>query len=178
MRQSSRPGDVDPAAGGHQGTANRDEEDAPATGAAVTIPGQALRAAALSPAGDRPVDHADATVVQAAVQRAAGQGGVVVPGGVAAVAQRAAETNKRPPDQEARGGEEAKPVALRDVLCDPSAVVPGDRAATWLDAEKVAAAYSAGEGGGMGEVADAMAAAALMNEGHRYDAATLRCKGD
>jgi hypothetical protein len=119
-------------------TANRDDEDA-ATGA-VTI-GQALRAVALSPAGDRPVDHADAAAVQAAVESATGQGGgVIVPGSVAAVAQRAAETNTTPPE-ETRGGEEAeKQMTLRDVL--------GDRAATFVDAEKVTAASSGREGGG------------------------------
>lgn len=138
-------------------------EEAAATGQ-VTI-GQALRAVALSPAGDRPVDRADAAAVQAAEASATGQGGgAVIPGGVAAAAQRAAETNARRPP-EARGGEHGKAVTLRDVLGDASAAaVLGDRAVTWVDAERVAAA-SGREGGGMGEVADALAAAAQMNEG-------------
>jgi hypothetical protein len=95
------------------------------------------------------VDHADAAAVQAAVESATGQGGgVIVPGSVAAVAQRAAETNTTPPE-ETRGGEEAeKQMTLRDVLGDASAMVPGDRAATFVDAEKVTAASSGREGGG------------------------------
>lgn len=139
-------------------------EEAAATGQ-VTI-GQALRAVALSPAGDRPVDRADAAAVQAAEASAMGQGGgAVIPGGVAAAAQQAAETNAtRPP--EARGGEHGKAVTLRDVLGGDAsaAAVLGDRAVTWVDAERVVAA-SGREGGGMGEVADALAAAAQMNEG-------------
>lgn len=135
-------------------------EEAASTGQ-VTI-GQALRAVALSAAGDRPVDRADAAAVQAAEASATGQGGgAVIPGGVAAAAQRVAETNARRPP-EARGGEHGKTVTLRDVLGDAS--VLGDRAVTWVDAERVAAA-SGREGGGMGEVADAVAAAAQMNEG-------------
>lgn len=182
MRQARRasPEDVDPAAtlaryvrhqsnakikglaverfqlaGGGGGSDRDREEDAAGTGA-VTI-GQALRAVVLSPAGDRPLDHADAAAVQALEKSVTGQGGAVaVPGGVAAVAQRAAETNE---EARGHGGEDGK-------AGDASAVVPGDRAATFVDAEKVAAASSTREGGaGMGEVADAVAAAAQMNEG-------------
>ncbi|KAG2659397.1 hypothetical protein PVAP13_1KG354300 [Panicum virgatum] len=76
-----------------------------------------------------------------------------VPGGVAAAARRAAAAN-----------EHGAAVAVRDVLGGAAPGTPGDRAATWVDAEKVAAATGRG-GGGMGEVADALAAAAQINEG-------------
>nr|CAB3447059.1 unnamed protein product [Digitaria exilis] len=135
----------------------KEEEEEPAAMETLTV-GQALRAVAMSPAGARPVDRADAAAVEAAEKSATGLG-VVVPGGVAAAAHKAAETNEHE--------EEAKAVTLRDVLGDATKAMPGDRAATWVDAEKVAAAMgsSAGrEGGGMGEVADAMAAAAQINE--------------
>jgi hypothetical protein len=62
-------------------------------------------------------------------------------------------------------------VTLRDVLGDAVAVMAptgSNRVATWVDAERVAAATggsSVGSGGGMGEVADAVAAAAQINEG-------------
>jgi len=98
------------------------------------------------------VDRAYASAIEAAEESATGLGRVV-PGGVAAAAQRAAAAN-----------EHGAAVAVRDVLGDAAAGMPGDRAATWVDAEKVAAATRRG-GGGMGEVADAVAAAAQINEG-------------
>ncbi|KAF8693601.1 hypothetical protein HU200_039006 [Digitaria exilis] len=150
--QPGRPGD-DVTDG-----AKEEEEEEPAAMETLTV-GQALRAVALSPAGARPVDRADAAVVEAAEKSATGLG-VVVPGGVADAAHKAAETNEH---EEAAG----EAVTLGDVLGDATKAMPGDRAATWVDAEKVAAAMgsSAGrEGGGMGEVADAMAAAAQINE--------------
>ena len=140
--QSGRPGDD---------CACREEEEEPAATEAVTV-GQALQAVALSPAGGRPVDRAYASAIEAAEESATGLGRVV-PGGVAAAAQRAAAAN-----------EHGAAVAVRDVLGDAAAGTPGDRAAGWVDAEKVAAATGRG-GGGMGEVADALAAAAQINEG-------------
>ncbi|CAL5057448.1 unnamed protein product [Urochloa decumbens] len=126
------------------------EESAAAATETVTV-GQALQAVALSPAGARPVDRADASAVEAAEKSASGMGHVVprLPAGQA--------------------GREVV-VTLRDVLGgDASVVMPGsNKAATWVDAEKVAAATgsSAGRGGGgMGEVADAVAAAAQINQG-------------
>ncbi|CAN6252107.1 unnamed protein product [Urochloa humidicola] len=149
--------------GGVNNDACREEESSAPTEAPVTV-GQALQAAALSPAGARPVDRADASAVEAAEKSATGLGRVV-PGGVAAAVQQAAETN----EQEAAAEEGKVAVTLRDVLGKaPKLMQAGDRAATWVDAEKVAAATggSAGmEGGGMGEVADALAAAAQINEG-------------
>uniref|UniRef100_K3ZLA7 SMP domain-containing protein n=1 Tax=Setaria italica TaxID=4555 RepID=K3ZLA7_SETIT len=72
---------------------------------------------------------------------------------------------------DARDGDEVeKVVMLRDVLGGTASVMPAgsNRAATWVDAEKVAAAMgsNAGRGGGgMDEVADALAAATQINEG-------------
>ncbi|PAN06742.1 hypothetical protein PAHAL_1G285300 [Panicum hallii] len=130
----------------------REEREEPAATETVTV-GQALQAVALSPAGGRPVDRADASAVEAAERSATGLGRAV-PGGVAAAAQRAKEANEH--------GDAV--TTVRDVLGDAAAVTPGDRAATWVDAEKVAAATGRG-GGGMGEVADAVAAAAQINQG-------------
>uniref|UniRef100_N1R2U4 SMP domain-containing protein n=1 Tax=Aegilops tauschii TaxID=37682 RepID=N1R2U4_AEGTA len=120
---------------------------------AVTI-GEALQAAAQTSAGERPVDLADAAAVQAAETRATGLGGVV-PGGVAAAAQQAAETNMRPDL-----AEEEK-VRLRDVLGSAAAVLPANKVATREDAVAVATAakrkwgrggrrQGGGRGGGRG----------------------------
>ncbi|KAM0821757.1 hypothetical protein ACQ4PT_071976 [Festuca glaucescens] len=120
---------------------------------AVTI-GEALQAAA----SDAPVDLADAAAVQAAETRATGLGRVV-PGGVAAAAQKAAETNMR-----LDAGEEK--VRLRDVVGSATAVLPANKAVTREDARKVAAAAERNaRGGGGSDVADAVAAAAEMNRG-------------
>ncbi|XP_047043470.1 late embryogenesis abundant protein D-34-like [Lolium rigidum] len=120
---------------------------------AVTI-GEALQAAA----SDAPVDLVDAAAVQAAETRATGLGRVV-PGGVAAAAQKAAETNMR-----LDAGEEK--VRLRDVVGSATAVLPANKAVTREDARKVAAAAERNaRGGGGSDVADAVAAAAEMNQG-------------
>ena len=139
--QPGRPGD--------DGACREQEE--PVATEKVTV-GQALQAAALSPARGRPVDRAYASAVETAEKSAPGLSRAV-PGGVAAAARRAAVAN-----------EHGAAVAVRDVLGGAAAGTPGDRAATWVDAEKVAAATGRG-GGGMGEVADALAAAAQINEG-------------
>ncbi|CAL4887037.1 unnamed protein product [Urochloa decumbens] len=150
---------------GRPGDVNDDAMEESAVDATETVTvRQALQAVALSPAGARPVDRADASAVEAAEKSASGMGHVV-PGGIAAAVQQAAETNEHD-----AGEEGTKVVMLRDVLGgDASAVMPGsNKAATWVDAEKVATATgsSAGRGGGgMGEVADALAAAAQINEG-------------
>ncbi|VAI26641.1 unnamed protein product [Triticum turgidum subsp. durum] len=127
---------------------------------AVTI-GEALQAAAQTSAGERPVDLADAAAVQAAETRATGLGGLI-PGGVAAAAQQAAETNMRP------GLAEEEKVRLRDALGSAAAVLPANKVATREDAVAVATAANrnapAGGGGGGKGVADAVAAAAEMNE--------------
>jgi hypothetical protein len=137
---------------------------------AVTV-GEALQAAAQTSAGDRPVGLADAAAVQAAEMRATGLGGNV-PGGVAAAAQQAAEANmKMGAGQEGGSG---RVVRVRDVLGDAAAALPADKVATREDAEKVAAAATRNEGkragaavgaGRKGDVVEAVAAAADMNEG-------------
>ncbi|XP_037440965.1 late embryogenesis abundant protein D-34-like [Triticum dicoccoides] len=107
------------------------------------------------------VDLVDAAAVQAAETRATGLGGVI-PGGVAAAAQQAAETNMRP------GVVEEEKVRLRDVLDSAAAVLPANKVATREDAVAVATTANrnapAGGGGGGKGVADAVAAAADMNE--------------
>uniref|UniRef100_A0ACD5X2P4 Uncharacterized protein n=1 Tax=Avena sativa TaxID=4498 RepID=A0ACD5X2P4_AVESA len=133
----------------------------PAPGAtdAVTI-GEALQAAA----SDAPVGLADAAAVQAAETRATGLGRAV-PGGVAAAAQKAAETNMRLGGGVGDAGEEM--VQLRDVVGSATEVLPANKAVTREDARKVAAAAArnAAGGGGGSDVADAVAAAAQMNQG-------------
>jgi predicted RNA-binding protein len=120
---------------------------------AVTI-GEALQAAA----SDAPVGLADAAAAEAAETRATGLGRVV-PGGVAAAAQKAAETNMR-----LDAGEEK--VRLRDVVGSATEVMPANKAVTREDARKVAAAAERNaRGGGGSDVADAVAAAAKMNQG-------------
>ncbi|KAK3158318.1 hypothetical protein QOZ80_2AG0135560 [Eleusine coracana subsp. coracana] len=147
------------------GQRSQDGGGQPTTGAAVTI-GEALQAVALSPAGDRLVDHADAAAVRAAESRATGLISEVVPGGVAAAAQRAAEANTEARER-GDGEEEKKATLLRDVLGNATAVMPANKVATWEDAMAVASASAGREAGvgGMGEVADAVAAAAEMNDG-------------
>jgi hypothetical protein len=74
---------------------------------AVTI-GRALEAAAVAGARGKAVDQSDAATVQAAEMRATGRN-LTVPGGVATVAQAAA-------DQNARTMREEDKLKLRDVL--------------------------------------------------------------
>lgn len=88
-----------------------EEEDAPGkkigSQAGVTI-GRAMEVVAAAASGDKAVDQSDAAAVQAAEMCATGSG-VVVPGGVAAAAQAAADHNARIERDEDR-------VKLRDVL--------------------------------------------------------------
>jgi hypothetical protein len=130
---------------------------------AVTL-GEALHAAAQTSAGDKPVGLADAAALQAAEARATGLGGNVR-GGVAAAAQQAAETNAKRAEDGGGGGDR---VTLRDVVGgDAAAAMAADKVATREDAEKVAAAAARnvqGKGAG-GGVAEAVVAAADMNEG-------------
>ncbi|XP_040385177.1 late embryogenesis abundant protein 47-like [Oryza brachyantha] len=133
---------------------------------AVTI-GEALEAAAS--AGGRPVDLADAAALQAAETRATGMPGPV-PGGVAATAQQAAAANMRRPHDD-HGGGDRNATTLSDVVGSAEAALPADKVATREDADRVAATaawnarrHGGGGGGGKG-VAEAVAAAAEMNEG-------------
>jgi hypothetical protein len=125
---------------------------------AVTI-GEALQAAA----SDAPVGLADAAAVQAAETRATGLGRVV-PGGVAAAAQKAVQTNMRLGGGVGDADEEM--VRLRDVVGSATAVLPANKAVTREDARRVAAAAERNAAGGGGsDIADAVAAAAEMNQG-------------
>nr|ACG26507.1 late embryogenesis abundant protein D-34 [Zea mays] len=128
---------------------------------AVTL-GEALHAAAQTSAGDKPVGLADAAALQAAEARATGLGGNVR-GGVAAAEQQAAETNAK----RAEDGGGGDRVTLRDVVGgDAAAAMAADKVATREDAEKVAAAAARNVGKGAGGgVAEAVVAAADMNEG-------------
>jgi hypothetical protein len=137
---------------------------------AVTIAEAIDAAAQTTPAGDKPVDLADAAAAQAAEMRATGLPGNVR-GGVAARAQQARETNARHASaaEADGGGGENQLVTLRDVVIGAAAApMPADKVATREDARMVAAAAARhvgkGDGGG-GAIADAVAAAADMNEG-------------
>ncbi|XP_066327778.1 late embryogenesis abundant protein D-34-like [Miscanthus floridulus] len=130
---------------------------------AVTI-AKAIDAAAQTPAGDKPVDLADAAAAQAAEMRATGLRGNVR-GGVAAREQQALETNAK---RAVEGGGGDKQVTLRDVVRGAAgAPMPADKVATREDAQMVAAAAArnVGKGAGAGAIADAVVAAADMNEG-------------
>lgn len=67
-------------------------EEAIGVSRGVTI-GEALEATALT-AGKKPVEQSDAAAIQAAEVRATGRNSIV-PGGVAAAAQKAAKTNAK-----------------------------------------------------------------------------------
>lgn len=93
----------------------------------ITI-GEALEASALA-AGDKPVDQSDAAAIQAAEVRAT-RSNVLIPGGVAAMAQSAATTN-------ARMNRDEDKTKLADILTDASAKLPVDKPVTRQDAEGV-----------------------------------------
>uniref|UniRef100_A0A0E0E271 SMP domain-containing protein n=1 Tax=Oryza meridionalis TaxID=40149 RepID=A0A0E0E271_9ORYZ len=133
---------------------------------AVTI-GEALHAAG----SNEPVGLADAAAVQAAEMRATGLAGVV-PGGVAAAAQKAAEANMRRRHCPDGDDDKATTTTLKDVVGGAAEVLPADKVATREDADRVAAAAArnaarrgGGDGGDGKGVAEAVAAAAEMNEG-------------
>ncbi|XP_059439731.1 late embryogenesis abundant protein D-34 [Corylus avellana] len=132
---------------------------APALGRrdAVTI-GEALEASALS-AGDKTVDQSDAAAIQAAEVRATGTN-EVTPGGVASMAQSAADVNPRIMLDQAK-------TRLSDVLSDASRWLVADKEVTREDAEGVISAeirnkrdMSTTPGG----VAAAITAAARLNQ--------------
>ncbi|KAJ6846044.1 late embryogenesis abundant protein D-34-like [Iris pallida] len=126
-------------------------------GGAVTI-GEALEASALT-AGDKPVDRCDAAAIQAAEMRATGRN-VIVPGGVAAAAQSAADTNARVMSDELK-------TKLGDVLADATSKLPADKVVTREDAAGVAAAEMRNNPSmetTLGGVAASVAAAARLNQ--------------
>ncbi|XP_019164616.1 PREDICTED: late embryogenesis abundant protein D-34-like [Ipomoea nil] len=123
----------------------------------ITI-GEALEATAIS-AGDKPVGKSDAAAIQAAEVRATGLGHIL-PGGVGADAQRAAEINARTTTDEFK-------TKIGDVLTDASSKLTDDKPVTVEDAAGVVnaearnkedhATHPAG-------VAASMAAAAALNQ--------------
>ncbi|XP_043691179.1 late embryogenesis abundant protein D-34-like [Telopea speciosissima] len=123
----------------------------------VTI-GEALEASALT-AGEKPVDKSDAAAIQAAEVRATGRN-EIMPGGVAAAAQSAANMNERTMKDENK-------IKLSDVLTDNIAKWPADKAATRQDAEGVAAAEIRNDPNMStypGGVAASVASAARLNQ--------------
>ncbi|CAK7346566.1 unnamed protein product [Dovyalis caffra] len=125
---------------------------------AMTI-GEALEATARSAAGDKPVDQSDAAAIQAAEMRATGTY-EVLPGGVAAQAQSAANRNPRAKDEKDK-------ITLSDVLGDATSKLPADRVATREDAEGVIEAEVRNKPDmctTRGGVADSVAAAARLNQ--------------
>uniref|UniRef100_A0A0D9Y1J7 SMP domain-containing protein n=1 Tax=Leersia perrieri TaxID=77586 RepID=A0A0D9Y1J7_9ORYZ len=131
---------------------------------AVTI-GEALEAAGATPStGSKPVDLADAAALESAEMRATGLAGVLS-GGVAARAQKAADVNMRRPRHDDGGGEDQCMTLISDVADGATLALPYDKVATREDAGKVAAVATRNAGDGGKGVAQAMAAAAEMNEG-------------
>ncbi|XP_057515754.1 late embryogenesis abundant protein 47 [Amaranthus tricolor] len=106
------------------GTKSRKKEER-----AVTIV-EALLATVVT-AGDKSVDRSDAAAIQAAEVRATGQTNIM-PGGLAATAQSAAQINAKPTT--------TKKTTLADVLSNAAAKLPKDRAVTRQDAEGVVGA--------------------------------------
>ncbi|KAF5192861.1 Late embryogenesis abundant protein [Thalictrum thalictroides] len=94
----------------------------------ITI-GEALEVSALT-AGEKPVDQSDAAAIQAAEVRAT-HSNVIIPGGVAAMAQSAANVNARM----CHSNEDK--TKLADILTDASTKLPGDKPVTRQDAEGV-----------------------------------------
>ncbi|CAA7399199.1 unnamed protein product [Spirodela intermedia] len=128
-----------------------------ANAGSVTI-GEALEAAALV-AGDEAVEQSDAAAIQAAEARATGLHETPL-GGVAAVAQSAAEMNAHTQWQSGK-------TTLREVLTGATEKMVADKAATMEDAEKVAAAELRNNpetGLRQGGVAATVMAAARLNE--------------
>ncbi|PIA31753.1 hypothetical protein AQUCO_04900207v1 [Aquilegia coerulea] len=93
----------------------------------ITI-GEALEASALA-AGEKPVDQSDAAAIQAAEVRAT-RSNVIIPGGVAATAQSAANANARMDRNEDK-------TELADILTDAKTKLPADKPVTQQDAEGV-----------------------------------------
>lgn len=86
----------------------------------------ALQATVLT-AGQKVVDQSDAAAIQAAEVRATGQTNIM-PGGLAATAQSAAQINARSTTQKS---------TLADILSEAAAKLPKDRPVTRQDAEGV-----------------------------------------
>ncbi|KAJ4840005.1 hypothetical protein Tsubulata_048992 [Turnera subulata] len=125
---------------------------------AITI-GEALEATAVSPAGNKPVDQGDAAAIQAAEARVTGLK-EVLPGGLGAQAQSAANRNPRATRDEDK-------TTIGDVVADATMKLPADRAVTREDAEVVIEAEVRNKPGlraTAGGVARSIAAAARINQ--------------
>ncbi|XP_047085798.1 late embryogenesis abundant protein D-34-like [Lolium rigidum] len=137
-------------------------DDAAAAGGGVdetkiTV-GEALEAAGFA-AGTRPVERSDAAAIQAAEVRATGMDGNI-PGGLAAQAQSAADSNT----WAARDGDKA---TLGDVLSNATAKLVADKEVEADDAARVAFAETRNKQdvtARPGGVAASMAAAARLNK--------------
>uniref|UniRef100_A0A803Q1Q1 SMP domain-containing protein n=1 Tax=Cannabis sativa TaxID=3483 RepID=A0A803Q1Q1_CANSA len=123
----------------------------------ITI-GEALEATAKT-IGDKAVDLSDAAAIQAAEARATGSN-VIIPGGLAAMAQSAASFNCGIDLDENK-------IKLGDILTDATAKLPADKAATRQDAEGVVSAELRNNPNlttQAGGVAASVTAAARLNE--------------
>ncbi|XP_027168968.1 late embryogenesis abundant protein D-34-like [Coffea eugenioides] len=146
------------AAGGRAGQ-GQDISSSPAivAGGGITI-GEALEATALT-SGNKPVDMSDAAAIQAAEVKATGRG-QVMPGGIGAEAQAAADLNPgiwRDEDK----------TKLGDVLGDATDRLPDDKTVTREDAKRVVAAEVRNDPNASphpGGVAASTAAAARLNQ--------------
>ncbi|CAN1131913.1 Late embryogenesis abundant protein 31 [Linum perenne] len=137
-------------------TAGAGEVGTEGGGDGITV-GEALEAAALS-VGDKPVDQADAAAIQAAEVRAI-QSNRIPAGGIAAMAQSAANQNAR------TMGDENK-TTIGDILSDATTKLTGDKEVTREDAQGVIEAEirnKADLSTTPGGVAAAMVAAARVN---------------
>uniref|UniRef100_A0A7N0ZTW2 SMP domain-containing protein n=1 Tax=Kalanchoe fedtschenkoi TaxID=63787 RepID=A0A7N0ZTW2_KALFE len=124
---------------------------------AITI-GEALEAA-VTTAGDKPIDQSDAAAIQAAEVRATGSN-LLAPGGLASAAQSAATFN-------ASVDVEDQKVKLGHLLTDATWKLPADKVVTRQDAEGVMGAElrnSPDLATHPGGVSAAIAAAARLNE--------------
>ncbi|XP_056158401.1 late embryogenesis abundant protein D-34-like [Syzygium oleosum] len=124
---------------------------------AITI-GEALEASALS-AGDKPMEHSDAAAIQAAEVRATGNN-ETVPGGIASLAQAAGTRNTRTAADEDK-------TKLADVLMVVRTFLPGDKAVTREDADRMIVAEMRNKievTTTSGGVAESMAVAARLNQ--------------
>ncbi|XP_027935703.1 late embryogenesis abundant protein D-34-like [Vigna unguiculata] len=128
---------------------------------AITI-GEALEAAAVAGAGDKPVDESDAAAIQVAEMRATGKN-ETKSGGLGARAQSAATRNTRTVPQSDK-------TTLSDVLTDAREKLQGDKAVTREDAEGVIGAELRNKldmKTTPGGVAASMAAAATINQNRK-----------
>uniref|UniRef100_A0ACD5WII8 Uncharacterized protein n=1 Tax=Avena sativa TaxID=4498 RepID=A0ACD5WII8_AVESA len=151
--QCLAPDDDAPAVGGVAGGGGG---AGVAAGTKITI-GEALEAAGYA-AGSRPVELSDAAAIQAAEVRATGLD-ANIPGGLAAEAQSAAESNALAASDEVK-------TTLGDVLSDATRLLVADKEVEVDDAAKVALAETRNKEDGTarpGGVAASMATAARIN---------------